>query len=232
MIFLYNYYIWSAFKNPMKKKYYFLFIFSLFLNLFVACSSNDDYVTIDPIASDDIISSTITGPVVIPVLLNDTTGGVALASTVSIKNGVDTDGNGTLNQLVVADQGTWSVTIVTGDITFTPTPTFTGNPTQISYTVKDADDNVSNEAVVTINAVPIVSADLSLVPFAKLSDYHFFIGDIKNQIPSLNVIPYEPASSLFTDYASKKRFVWMPTGVKATYIADNKALVFPGCIVV
>ena len=73
----------------MKKKYYFLFIFSLFLNLFIACSTNDDYVTIDPIASDDIISSTITGPVVIPVLLNDTTGGIALASTVSIKNGVE-----------------------------------------------------------------------------------------------------------------------------------------------
>ena len=225
-IFLYNYYIWSAFKKSMKK-YYFLFIFSLFINLFIACSNNDDYVTINPIATDDIISSTITEPVVIPVLLNDTSGGIPLASTVSIKNGVDTDGNGTLNQLVVANQGTWSVNIVTGDITFTPTPTFTGNPTQISYTVKDADGNVSNEAIVTINAVPIVTADLSLVPFPKLSDYHFFIGDIKNQIPSLNVIPYEPASSLFTDYASKKRFVWMPTGVKATYVADNKVLDFP-----
>ena len=50
---------------------------------------------------------------------------------------------------------------------------------------------------------------------------------MKNQTPSLNVIPYEPASSLFTDYAHKKRFVWMPQGVKANFIANNKALDLP-----
>ena len=73
---------------------------------------------------------------------------------------------------------------------------------------------------------PVV-VDLTQVPYPKLSDYHFFEGDIKEQIPSLNVLPYEPASSLFTDYASKKRFIWMPIGVTATYIADNKILDFP-----
>lgn len=77
--------------------------------------------------------------------------------------------------------------------------------------------------------VPVspVTVDLTQVPYAKLSDYKFFEGDIKNQIPSLNVIPYEPASSLFTDYASKKRFIWMPSGVKASYVADGKILDFP-----
>ena len=72
-----------------------------------------------------------------------------------------------------------------------------------------------------------VTVDLTLVPYTKLSDYHFFEGDMKYQIPSLNVIAYEPASSLFTDYASKKRFIWMPAGVSATYVADNKILDFP-----
>ncbi len=73
---------------------------------------------------------------------------------------------------------------------------------------------------------PVV-VDLTQVPYPKLSDYHFFEGDIKLQNPSLNVIPYEPASSLFTDYASKKRFIWMPEGVSANYVADNKVLDFP-----
>lgn len=73
---------------------------------------------------------------------------------------------------------------------------------------------------------PVV-VDLTLVPYPKLSDYHFFEGDMTEQNPSLNVIPYEPASSLFTDYASKKRFIWMPEGVKANYVADNKTLDFP-----
>ena len=73
---------------------------------------------------------------------------------------------------------------------------------------------------------PVV-VDLTQVPYAKLSDYRFFEGDMKNQIPALNVIPYEPASSLFTDYALKKRFVWMPNGVKGTYVAENKIIEFP-----
>jgi uncharacterized repeat protein (TIGR03806 family) len=76
-------------------------------------------------------------------------------------------------------------------------------------------------------AVSPVTVDLTQVPYAKLSDYHFFEGEIKNQIPSLNVIPLEPASSLFTDYASKKRFIWMPNGSKATYVAENQILNCP-----
>ena len=72
-----------------------------------------------------------------------------------------------------------------------------------------------------------VTVDLTQVPYPKLSDYHFFEGDMKDQIPSLNVIAYEPASSLFTDYASKKRFIWMPAGVSGTYVADNKIIDFP-----
>ncbi|MFZ4671495.1 MAG: hypothetical protein ACOYLT_05720 [Flavobacterium sp.] len=83
----------------------------------------------------------------------------------------------------------------------------------------DKDDQYSPVSPVTV--------DLTLVPYQKLSDYHFFEGDIKLLIPSLNVIPYEPASGLFTDYALKKRFVWMPKNVKATYNSDNKILEFP-----
>jgi len=83
----------------------------------------------------------------------------------------------------------------------------------IFYSCSDQDDDYVPVSPVTV--------DLTLVPYPKLSDYKFFEGDIKEQIPSLNVIPYEPASSLFTDYASKKRFIWMPAGVAATYVADE-----------
>ena len=76
-------------------------------------------------------------------------------------------------------------------------------------------------------AISPVVVDLSTVPYTKLSDYHFFDGDLKNLNPSLNVLPYEPASSLFADYAHKKRFVWLPTGTKATYNGDDNVLEFP-----
>ena len=72
-----------------------------------------------------------------------------------------------------------------------------------------------------------VSVNLATVPYPKLSDYHFFQGEQKNLSPNQNVLPYEPASSLFADYAHKKRFVWMPAGSKATYVSDDKVLDLP-----
>src|SRR5690606_34641642 len=72
-----------------------------------------------------------------------------------------------------------------------------------------------------------VSVDLSKVPYSQLSDYHFFINDLREQQPNSGVVPFQPASTLFTDYASKKRFVWMPEGKKARYNGDGKVLEFP-----
>lgn len=72
-----------------------------------------------------------------------------------------------------------------------------------------------------------VQLDLSQVPYPKLSDYVFFKEVLKDQIPVYGVIPFQPASSLFTDYALKKRFVWMPDNTKATYAGDGEILDLP-----
>ena len=79
--------------------------------------------------------------------------------------------------------------------------------------------------IVVIPETPIV--DLTQVPYQKLSDYKFFEGALKNQKPVADVIPYEPASSLFTDYAKKKRFVWMPKNTKGTFNGDGNVLELP-----
>jgi uncharacterized repeat protein (TIGR03806 family) len=73
---------------------------------------------------------------------------------------------------------------------------------------------------------PVV-ADLTLVPYTNLSTYQFFQGELKDMNPSYGVLPYRPASELFTDYALKKRFVWLPKGTKATYDGDGKILQLP-----
>jgi len=115
--------------------------------------SNPATVTVDydvqpPVATDDAVTGAPTNtPVVVPVLGNDN----------------DPDGNldpasvqivGTANPgdpLVVPGEGTWSVDTSTGDITFTPEPGFTADPTPIDYTVADNDGNPSNPATVTID---------------------------------------------------------------------------------
>jgi len=75
--------------------------------------------------------------------------------------------------------------------------------------------------------LPQVSVNLATVPYPKLSDYHFFEGPMKDQKPAAGVLIYEPASSLFTDYAHKKRFIWLPKDTKATYEGDDKVLNLP-----
>lgn len=72
---------------------------------------------------------------------------------------------------------------------------------------------------------PVV--DLTQAPYQNLSEYHFFEGDMKLQNPVYGVIPYQPASSLFTDYALKKRFIWLPKNTKATYNSDSTILELP-----
>lgn len=86
----------------------------------------------------------------------------------------------------------------------------------------------SDERIESIEeGTSFVNFNIDAVPYGKLSTYRFFTGDLKNLTPNSKVIPYEPASSLFTDYALKKRFIWMPAGTKASYETDDKSLNFP-----
>lgn len=69
--------------------------------------------------------------------------------------------------------------------------------------------------------------DIDQVPYSKLSDYRFFIGNLKNMKPNERVIPYEPITPLFSDYAHKKRFIWMMPDSSANYVNDTSLLDFP-----
>ena len=91
----------------------------------------------------------------------------------------------------------------------------------ILYSCSNSDEE---EQYVPVSPVVV---DLTQVPFPKLSDYKFFTGDLKDQVPALGVLPFAPASVLFSDYAHKKRFVWMPNGAKATFNGNEKSLELP-----
>lgn len=72
-----------------------------------------------------------------------------------------------------------------------------------------------------------VRFDLNQVPYPKLSDYRFFIDTMVHLHPNENVIPYDVITPLFSDYAKKKRFIWMPEGSAANYVADSVVIDFP-----
>ncbi len=58
-------------------------------------------------------------------------------------------------------------------------------------------------------------------PPKRLSDYHFFKGEMNELLPNNRVLPYDLITPLFSDYAQKQRFVWMPEGVSAKYTRDE-----------
>ncbi len=71
-----------------------------------------------------------------------------------------------------------------------------------------------------------VTVDTEAEPFQNLSEYNFFKGTLKDLMPNDKVLPYDLITALFTDYAHKARFVWMPEGVSAKYSKDE-AIDFP-----
>ncbi|WP_179375404.1 Ig-like domain-containing protein [Winogradskyella wichelsiae] len=110
---------------------------------------------------------------------------------------------------------------------------YTVNPNEIGvdifeYTICSASGGCKTEAVtVTITTGTNVLYDLDNMPFSALSDYQFFEGDLKNLEPTYGVLPYTLNSTLFSDYAKKKRFLWMPNNTKASFVNENELLDFP-----
>ncbi len=60
----------------------------------------------------------------------------------------------------------------------------------------------------------------------KLSDYGLFHGELSSQLPAENVVAYDINVPLFSDYAGKDRFIYVPAGQKIT-MGDGDELIFP-----
>lgn len=91
-------------------------------------------------------------------------------------------------------------------------------------------------AMVLFQSCRFLSGDVNLgsptKPFEKLSEYHFFKGEMNLLQPNKQVLPYDLISALFTDYAHKARFVYLPENTSVTYQTED-ALDLPvgGCYI-
>ena len=84
-----------------------------------------------------------------------------------------------------------------------------------------------DDMYVPIEPVSPVVLDINEVPYQTLSEYNFFEDNMSDLNPVYGVLPFDLNSTLFSDYAQKKRFVWMPSDVRATYVNDYTPLDFP-----
>ncbi|MEM9680438.1 MAG: hypothetical protein AAF901_08950 [Bacteroidota bacterium] len=89
------------------------------------------------------------------------------------------------------------------------------------------DDNYQPVEEEPVQQISPVVFDIDNVPYQTLSEYNFFDGALSNLDPVYGVLPYDMITPLFSDYASKKRFVWMPDGQSASYVNDHSILDFP-----
>ncbi len=71
-----------------------------------------------------------------------------------------------------------------------------------------------------------VKLDVSAKPLEKLSGYNFFTGLLNELKPNQRVIPYDLNTPLFSDYAHKARFIYMPEGKSVDY-DTSQVLQFP-----
>jgi hypothetical protein len=84
----------------------------------------------------------------------------------------------------------------------------------------------------TLSGTGKVALDIAAKPFEQLSQYNFFKGTLNQLLPNDRIMPYDLISPLFSDYAHKARFIYLPEGKTIDYVED-KVLQLPvgACII-
>ncbi len=77
-------------------------------------------------------------------------------------------------------------------------------------------------AMMSLGAASLPTVDgarlLEETPAPRLSDYRLF-ADGRGRVPAAGLVRYTLNTPLFSDYAEKRRYVWLPPGTHATYTA-------------
>ncbi|WP_456438907.1 Ig-like domain-containing protein [Psychroserpens sp.] len=198
----------------------------LFIVLIISIQSckeddkSEDYIPIVIETSPDLAEVVQNNAIQIDVLGNDTN--VPASGSLVTSNST----NGSIEVLDInntPNNPSDDIVLYTPNTDFVGTDMFTyticNNLEPISCSTEDVSVTVTPESQVVYNPDEI--------PYQTLSEYNFFEGDLKNLEPVPSVLPYDLNSPLFSDYAHKKRFVWMPDGTTAAYNSDHTPLDFP-----
>ena len=201
----------------MPKVLYLLFA----ILLITSCGSDDDtdiFVPLEIQTQEDFVQVSTLQTISIDIFANDTNiPATGLLSVTSSSNGDVIINNNNTPQDTSDDV-----------LEYDPAVNFVGTDT-LQYTICLQDGtNCKTETIsIVVFQDTSVTLDLDKFPYDTLSEYNFFNGALNAIQPAYGVLPYEPISSLFTDYAVKERFVWVPVGETASFDQNNKSLDFP-----
>ena len=198
------------------EKNYFLF---LFITLFLfSCGKDDELTPLVIETNPDSVIINQNSEIEIYIFSND----INIPS-----NGELTLSNPTKGNTFILDINNTPNDINDDVIKYITNANETGTDT-FEYTICSSSGDCKTETVtVTISTNSNVVFNLDEMPYQSLSDYQLFENELKNLEPTFGVIPYTLNSTLFSDYAKKKRFIWMPNNTKATFVSDGENLDFP-----
>lgn len=119
-----------------------------------------------PVASDDILTYVPNSTITINAYQNDTVGATVNPTRIRFLEPTNAQNKGYCleNNLIAFDmpnEGRWSIDIVSGLIEFVPLATFFGTPTSVTYFIRDYEENISNEATISFDLLPVTQSDLA-----------------------------------------------------------------------
>ena len=92
---------------------------------------------------------------------------------------------------------------------------------------------ITSVVIIFVFMIGLLSFDEAVIaPKMKLSEYGFFKTPMQQLQPEQRVFPYEVNAPLFTDYADKARFIYLPEGTAMQY-DERQSFVFPeGAVII
>jgi uncharacterized repeat protein (TIGR03806 family) len=87
--------------------------------------------------------------------------------------------------------------------------------------VKNTEKEIIQKQYIGTDQTITAQTQYASIGLIKLSDYDFFSGPLLELNPNKNIFPYELNTPLFSDYALKKRFIYLPQGKKINYEAQE-----------
>ena len=119
-----------------------------------------------PVASDDVLVYAPNSQITINAYQNDNVGAAVNPTRIRFLEPTNAQNKEYCleNNLIAFDmpnEGRWSIDIVSGLIRFVPQTTFFGNPTSVTYFIRDFNENISNEATISFDLLPVTQSDLS-----------------------------------------------------------------------
>ena len=160
-----------------------------------------------PIATNDVVLYTSGSVSTINVTSNDIQGAQVNPTTIRlIAPSVATDlvfcSTGQVIGFKIPNEGDWTADIVSGIVTFTPFVNFVGIPSNVSYNVKDFNENLSNEAVISFDLLPIAVDDTAYYAVGTAITINVVsndtLGDVVNPQTVAFIAPTSPSGIVTT----------------------------------